>query len=64
MTTDSGATARALTNDLPVLDLPIDRPRGSGVRHRSGLDTRGIERALADRLKEIASEEGTSPLSA
>jgi amino acid adenylation domain-containing protein len=50
-----------LAGDLPVLRLPIDRPRGAVQTYRGAVHHFTLDRALTARLKEVGRSAGATP---
>ncbi|HEV8015713.1 MAG TPA: amino acid adenylation domain-containing protein [Stellaceae bacterium] len=49
-----------LAGELPVLQLPTDRPRRQNFAYRGAMETFALSRALTERLKELSRTEGVT----
>ena len=52
---------RAALADVPVLELPTDRPRPALPSGRGGLRTRAVSKEVGDALRAVARAEGATP---
>lgn len=50
-----------LAGDLPVLQLPTDRPRPESQTYAGGMETFALPEALSKKLKDLARSEGATP---
>jgi amino acid adenylation domain-containing protein len=51
---------RSQLHDLPVLDLPVDRPRAMAQSARAGTYEFSLEKDIVDRLREVGRREGAT----